>query len=93
LEKAIIGTYSKEVRPRTGSEKGMTDFMRLLTGITDPARKRKLDFMVNLRERDLVSAAERLYENLNSANATVLAGSAQAEQVAQTLGVTVQSLE
>ncbi len=93
LEKAIIGTYSKEVRPRTGPEKGMTDFMRLLTGITDPARKRKLDFMVSLKDTDIVSAAQRLYENINRANATVLAGLAQAEQAAQVLDVPVRSLE
>jgi len=74
LEKAIIGTYSKETCPRTGPEKGLTDFMRLLTGITDSRAEEETRFYGGSKGKGFSSAAERLFENLNSANLTVLAG-------------------
>jgi Zn-dependent M16 (insulinase) family peptidase len=41
LEKAVIGSYAKETRPRVAAEKGMVDFSRFLYGVEDLHRQKK----------------------------------------------------
>jgi Zn-dependent M16 (insulinase) family peptidase len=90
LVKAIIGTYSKETRPRTGAEKGMADFMRLLYGIGDDARRRKLEAVIDMSSGALAQAAARLAGG-EAVGAAVAGGQAAAEAAAA-LGVGVVEL-
>jgi Zn-dependent M16 (insulinase) family peptidase len=92
LEKAIIGSYSKETRPRTGAEKGMADFMRFLTGIDDGLRRRRLSSLIDLEEADVRGAAGRLEQGLMHAHSAVVAGNGPAAQAAEALGVPVRAL-
>lgn len=92
LEKAIIGTYAKETRPRTSADKGMADFMRLLCAIEDGARRRKLQAIVDLTADELAAAAARLSSNLDSGVSAVIAGNGAASKAAAQLGVEVKEL-
>jgi len=92
LEKAIIGSYAKETRPRTAADKGMADFLRFLTGIEDSARRRKLQALVALEPPELSAAAARLASGWDGSCATVLAGNNQAGEAAAALGAPVRSL-
>jgi Zn-dependent M16 (insulinase) family peptidase len=60
LEKAIIGTYAKETRPRTAPEKGAADFSRFLYGVDDRKREQKLRALVDGTGPELAAAARRL---------------------------------
>jgi Zn-dependent M16 (insulinase) family peptidase len=88
LEKAIIGTYSKETRPRAPADKGFSDFMRLLYGIEDSARRRKLSAIVDMDAGRVAAAARRLSDaDKNGAGrAAVVAGGAAADKAAAALG-------
>jgi Zn-dependent M16 (insulinase) family peptidase len=98
LEKAIIGTYAKEVRPRTATEKGTADFSRFLYGINDFHREQKLRFLVDMRDRELGEAAGRLAEKAEGiysakiGQAVIIAGSEAAKKAAAALKTEVQEL-
>jgi Zn-dependent M16 (insulinase) family peptidase len=91
LEKAIVGTYAKEIRPRTPAERGGVDFIRFLCGLTDELRSRKLHWLTTLRGEELMEALRGLAGQEAKA-ATIIAGPAVAEKAAKDLGVTVQPL-
>jgi Zn-dependent M16 (insulinase) family peptidase len=91
LEKAIVGTYAKEVRPRTPAERGGVDFIRLLCGLTNELWSRKLQWLTALRGEELMEALRGLAGQEAKA-AAIIAGPAAAEKAAKDLGVTVQSL-
>ncbi|GAB1482868.1 hypothetical protein MASR2M78_16840 [Treponema sp.] len=93
LEKAIIGTYSKETRPRTSADKGMADFMRLLCGMDDAMRQRKLEAIIDMDSQSLGNAAAcRLSEAAQRATAVVVAGESAAVKAAELLRVVPQLL-
>ena len=94
LEKAVIGTYSKETRPRAPADKGFSDFMRLLYGIEDAARKRKLSAIVDMDAGQVASAARRLSEAAEdgTGRAAVVAGGAAADKAAAALGCSKKEL-
>jgi Zn-dependent M16 (insulinase) family peptidase len=92
LEKAIIGTYSKEVRPRSPSEKGLSDFMRYLYGIEPLARRNKLESIVDMTAESVANAAGRLYEAKREGYIAVLAGKTEAGKAAAALGAPVRNL-
>jgi len=92
LEKAIIGSYAKETRPRTAADKGMADFLRFLTGIEDAARRRKLEALVALEPPELSAAARRLAAGWERSCTAVLAGNSQAGEAAAALGAAVRRL-
>jgi len=92
LEKAIIGTYSKEVRPRSPSEKGLSDFMRYLYGIEPLARRTKLEAIVDMTADAVADAARRLHEAKRDGYIAVLAGKTEAGKAAAALGAPVRTL-
>jgi Zn-dependent M16 (insulinase) family peptidase len=93
LEKAIIGSFARETHPRTGAEKGYSDFLRFLYGIEDCRRERRLRDLISLSGDDIVRAARRIaacMENPAAGPASVpviIAGGAEAEKAAEGLGV------
>ncbi|MDR3167818.1 MAG: insulinase family protein [Treponema sp.] len=60
LEKAIIGTYGRETRPRTSAEKGLVDFSRFLYGVSDTKRAQRLKFLVKVQADQIAAAAASL---------------------------------
>ncbi|MFP3089735.1 insulinase family protein [Treponema sp. TIM-1] len=92
LVKTIIGTYSKETRPRTGAEKGFIDFFRFLSGIEDLHRERNLRRLIALTAEDMAGAAEGLAAHIVGAPAVIIAGAAAGERAARDLGVEFQNL-
>lgn len=92
LEKAVIGTYAKETRPRTNPEKGFADFLRFLTGIEDEMRKRKLQTIISMDRELLRQAGEALAVSLKTARYAVVAGPGQALASAEKLQVAVRNL-
>jgi Zn-dependent M16 (insulinase) family peptidase len=95
LEKAIIGSFAKEKRPRTGAEKGFGDFLRFLYGIEDSCRENKLRAMVEAAPEDIAAAAARLAAAADTPPPgipVILAGPAAAEQAAAKLGASIREL-
>ncbi|GHV62494.1 peptidase M16 [Spirochaetia bacterium] len=101
LEKAIIGSYSREIRPRTSAEKGAVDFSRFLYGIEDAARQRKLERLIRVSGDEIAAVLRRLAsQNVSSQGASaqggpspvIVAGTAAAEKAARALGVTPKTL-
>lgn len=92
LEKALIGAFAKETRPRTNPDKGFADFMRYLTGIEDWMRKQKLEMIVTMDQARLRQAAETLAASLDQACYAVIAGNGQATLSAKKLQIPLQNL-
>jgi Zn-dependent M16 (insulinase) family peptidase len=103
LTKAVIGSFSKETRPRTAAEKGSASCLRFLYGIEDRRRKAKLESIVSTTGTELAAAAERLARDASVSAAaqagetgrgipTVIAGAAAAEKAAAKLGVEIRTL-
>ncbi|MDR2028037.1 MAG: insulinase family protein [Treponema sp.] len=92
LVKSIIGSYSKETRPRTSAEKGLVDFFRFLYGIEDEHRARKLQFLVDLSAEELSAAAGRLAAHTAASFPVIIAGGPVAEKAAARFGVEPREL-
>jgi Zn-dependent M16 (insulinase) family peptidase len=60
LEKAVIGAYARETRPRTGAEKGALDFIRFLYGLDYETRKRRLEWLTRVSGDDVSAVLNRL---------------------------------
>jgi Zn-dependent M16 (insulinase) family peptidase len=85
VEKAIIGCYGRETRPRTPAGKGAADFSRFLYGIEDLHRRRRLERLVGV-EAGAVAAALRRLGAQTAAVPVIVAGQAIAEKAAAKLG-------
>jgi Zn-dependent M16 (insulinase) family peptidase len=94
LTKVVIGSFSKETRPRTAAEKGHADCLRFLYGIEDCRRKAKLESIVSVMAAELAAAAERLAGSAETGRGipTVIAGPGEAEKAAAKLGVEIRTL-
>jgi Zn-dependent M16 (insulinase) family peptidase len=94
LAKAVIGSFSRETRPRAPAEKALADCLRFLHGIEDRLRKAKLESIVSITAAELAAAAERLAASGETGPGvpTVLAGTAEAEKAAAKLGVEIRTL-
>ena len=77
LEKTITGCYSREIQPRSPSDKGFTAFIRILYGITDECRRKKIERMVSVTPADMQNCAKRLLADWPTVRAAVLAGKKQ----------------
>lgn len=77
LEKTITGAYSREVQPRSPSDKGFTAFIRVLYGITDELRKEKLERIVSVTAEDMQSCARRMLDDWPSVRAAAVGGKKQ----------------
>jgi Zn-dependent M16 (insulinase) family peptidase len=94
LTKAVIGSFSRETRPRSPGEKALSDCLRFLYGIEDSRRKARLESIVSATTAELAAAAERLAASGQTGPGipTVIAGTAAAEKAAAKLGVETRTL-
>jgi Zn-dependent M16 (insulinase) family peptidase len=96
LEKVIIGTYSKEIRPRAPSEKGFSEFLRRLYGINHNHRLTRLKQIISLTAKDTGNVAERLAvassAKTERCSPVIIAGKSIAEKAAKKLGVEPKEL-
>ncbi|MCL2233109.1 MAG: peptidase M16, partial [Treponema sp.] len=92
LEKAVIGAYSKEIRPRTPAEKSLADFFRFLYGVGDNHRSRRLKAIVAVNEEQISAVLKRLASETGSTNPVIITGKAEAEKAAKRLGVELREL-
>jgi len=77
LEKTVTGCYSREIQPRSPSDKGFTAFIRILYGITDGIRRKKIERIVAVTPEDMQICAKRLLADWPSMRAALLAGKKQ----------------
>ncbi len=77
LEKTITGCYSREIQPRSPSDKGFTAFIRILYGITDEIRRKKIERIVSVTPEDMQKCAQRLLSDWPSVRAALLGGKKQ----------------
>ncbi|MDR1278914.1 MAG: insulinase family protein [Treponema sp.] len=91
VEKAIIGCYGRETRPRTAAEKGTADFSRFLYRIEDVHRSRKLERLIAVEERQVSAALDSLASR-TAAPPVIVAGTAAAEKAAAKLGAELKVL-
>jgi Zn-dependent M16 (insulinase) family peptidase len=94
LTKAVIGSFSRETRPRSPAEKITAACLRFLYGIEDRHRKAKLESIVSITAAELSASAERLAaaEATGPGIPTVIAGPAEAEKAAAKLGADIRTL-
>ncbi|MDR0452899.1 MAG: insulinase family protein [Treponema sp.] len=96
LEKAIIGSYARETRPRAVAGKGDADFLRFLYGIDDSHRQGKLRALIGSAGDELPEAARRLAVAADGKSGgtglCIIAGPAPAREAAARLGTDVQEL-
>jgi Zn-dependent M16 (insulinase) family peptidase len=91
LEKTIVGAYSKETRPRTPAERASSDFIRFLYGHPEDLRRRRLQWLTELRTEELITALEGLACQKGK-SPVIIAGPETAEKAAKALGVEVKTL-
>jgi Zn-dependent M16 (insulinase) family peptidase len=91
LVKTIIGCYSRETRPRSPAEKGITDFFRYLSRIEDGYRRRRLERLIAASAGD-IAAAQQVLASQTAARRVIITGMKGAEQAAKALGTEVQTL-
>ena len=84
LEKTITGCYSREIQPRSPSDKGFTAFIRILYGISDEVRKDKIARIVAVTPEELRSCARRLLADWPRVREAILAGKKQLKGAAGT---------
>jgi Zn-dependent M16 (insulinase) family peptidase len=94
LTKAVIGSFSRETRPRSPAEKAFADCLRFLYGVEDRRRKAKLEAIVSITAEELAAAAERLAASGETGPGipAIIAGTAEAEKAAAKLGVEIRML-
>jgi Zn-dependent M16 (insulinase) family peptidase len=91
LDKAIIGTYAREVRPRSPAERGAFDFIRFLYGLNDEQRLRNVKWLIDLRGEEITAVQQRLAGQEKSST-VIIAGTGAAEKAARDLGVEPKTL-
>ena len=77
LEKIITGCYSREIQPRSPADKGFTAFIRLLFGITDEIREKKIARIISVTPEDMQKCAARILESWSVGRSAVIAGKKQ----------------
>ncbi|MDR1972565.1 MAG: insulinase family protein [Treponema sp.] len=91
LEKAIVGTYAREIRPRSPAERAGADFIRFLYGYPEELRRRRLKWLTELGKEAMRTALERL-AGQEGKNPVIIAGPGAAEKAARELGVDLKTL-
>jgi Zn-dependent M16 (insulinase) family peptidase len=95
LDKAVIGTYARENRPRTPAEKGLADFLRFLSGIEDNHRARRIKDLIAVSGEQIDAVLKRLANEISAAGRAcpvIITGQAEAEKAAAQLGAEVCEL-
>ncbi|MDR3249377.1 MAG: insulinase family protein, partial [Treponema sp.] len=91
LEKAIVGTYAREIRPRTPVERGGSDFIRFLYGVDDEMRLRKLKWLIDVTGEEIAEVLRGLAHQ-EGKSPVIIADPVVAEKAAKKLGVNVTTL-
>ncbi|MCL2478364.1 MAG: insulinase family protein [Treponema sp.] len=91
LEKAIIGSYSRETRPRTSAEKSLTDFSRLMYGIEDHYRSDRLAALIGTGKETIAEVVGML-SSAGSPCPVIICGEREAEKAAKKLGAEPKKL-
>lgn len=65
VERAVMGCYSHFIQPQSPKGRGSTALTRLLYGITDEDREKKILGILGCKPDDLKNAFTRLYANLS----------------------------
>ena len=73
VDKAVTGTYSKEVQPRSPVNRGFTGFVRKLYGIEDEVRKQKMQVLKNITAKDIEKTAKKLLKCYEQNTSTIIA--------------------
>ncbi len=84
LERTIIGCYSREIQPRSPADKGFTSFIRLLYGISDACRERKIERILSVTPEDMRDCARRLLERWSAVRCAALGGKKQLKGIKNT---------
>jgi Zn-dependent M16 (insulinase) family peptidase len=92
IDKAVIGTYAKEIRPRTPSDKSITDFFRFLYGIEEEHRMRRLRAIIEVSPAEIAAVCRGLAGEKGPLYPVIIAGKSEAEKAALKLGVPVKEL-
>ncbi len=74
VEKAIIGSVGRELRPHSPAEQGLISLKRTMYGIGDDLRRRKRQTMIGTGPDEIAAAAKRLLAGFDRAVSVVLAG-------------------
>lgn len=80
VEKAVIAVVGKDVRPLSPGEKSIIGFRRNLYGIDDVLRRKKRGWLLNVRGKDISTAARRLLEKMDDGSIVVLSNEERIEQ-------------
>ncbi len=81
LEKTIIGCYSREIQPRSPSDKGFTAFIRIMYGISERVRLAKVARILSVSPEDLRACAGRLRDDWPKARGAVIGGKKQLKEL------------
>jgi Zn-dependent M16 (insulinase) family peptidase len=92
LDKAVIGSYSKETRPSAPADKTFADFLRFFYGIEERHRSSKLKSIIGITPQEIAAALERLASSDGSGYTAIIAGRQEAEKAAAALGVEPKEL-
>ena len=71
LEKCIVGCYSKEIQPKSPSNRGFTGFLRLFWGITEEDRAKKISLLFSLTTKDIKNAINNLINQSTRINVCI----------------------
>lgn len=77
LDRTITGCYSRELQPRSPADKGFTALVRLLYGISDAHRRRKIARILSVTPEDMAACASRLSGHWSGVSMAVLGGKKQ----------------
>jgi Zn-dependent M16 (insulinase) family peptidase len=91
LDKAVIGCYARETRPRTSAEKSLADFFRFLCGIEDRHRAERLKSLLEISTGEIAGVLKRLTSS-SCTCPVIIAGCQEAEKAAAALGTEVKEL-
>jgi Zn-dependent M16 (insulinase) family peptidase len=94
LEKALIGTFSRELRPRSPAEKGFSDMLRFLYGIRESQRQRRMEALIRVQAAETSKIAGRLAGDARRSRGpqVIIAGTKAAERAARELGAELITL-
>jgi Zn-dependent M16 (insulinase) family peptidase len=96
LDKAVIGCYSRIIRPQTSFEKSLSDLFRFLSGIEDRHRSAQLKSLLEVTEDELAAVRKRLAaaaeDSGYSLHKVIITGKAGAGKIAGQLGTEVTEL-
>ncbi|MFP4364422.1 MAG: insulinase family protein [Spirochaetia bacterium] len=74
LEKAVLGSVGSELKPLKPSEKGGVALKRKLYGITDTMRQNRRDWLLSVKQEDIVEAAKRMKKQQAEKQVMVITG-------------------